>query len=108
MSMPAKDAAASAAIPVAALQFALLERIEADVEHAGDQLELGVRLAVLARARVGGDRLGALVRRVAVGVDLEAQRGREAFLGFAAGQIAGVRFAADDQAEDALGSVRAA
>jgi hypothetical protein len=45
-------------LPVAALGFALAERVEAHTQQAGDQLELCAILAVLALARVRGDGLG--------------------------------------------------
>jgi len=88
--------------PRTPLRLAPAQRIEANPEHPGDQLQLGVVLAVLARARIGGDRLGALAAEVAVGIELEAQRRREALLVRDRGVVRGVRFPADDQAEDAV------
>ena len=91
-------------LAVAPLLLALLQRVEADVEHAGDQLEPRVRLAIAIRTRVGRDRLGAFVRQATGIVDREAQRRAEAFFGRAIRQVRRVRLAADDQAEDALGA----
>ena len=88
--------------PVRALLLALAQFVEAHVQQAGDQLESGVGLAVLAGAHVGGDRFGAQRGQPAVGVELEAQRRGEAFLRFVAGHVAGVRLAVDDQAEHPL------
>lgn len=90
------------AAPGAAALIALLEFVEVDAEQAGEQLEAGVGLGVLARAGVGGDRFGALVGVGAVFVDLEAQRRAEALLGLAPILVRGVRLAADDQAQDAV------
>jgi hypothetical protein len=53
-------------LPVAALGFALAERVEAHAQKAGDQLELCAILAVLALARVRGDGLGPRFAQVAV------------------------------------------
>jgi hypothetical protein len=75
---------------IAPLQLAPAQLVVFQVEQAGNELEFGVAPAVLARARVGGDRLAALGRI--------AQRRGKAFLR----RRARVGFAADDQAEDAL------
>ena len=70
--------------------------IEAEAEHARDEFELGVALAVLALAGVCRDRFAAIARRFATGVEFLEQRRREAL-------VVGSRFAVDDQAEDAIG-----
>src|SRR6185437_2806685 len=93
--------------PNAPLLLALLQRVEADVEHAGDQPQLGVGLAILAGTRVCGDRFGAFGGRLPVRIELETQRGAEALFRFAAGDVEGIRFATDDQAEDAVASAHA-
>ncbi|MHB8679358.1 MAG: hypothetical protein ACYC7G_06450 [Rudaea sp.] len=93
--------------PDLAALLALLERIETDAEHACDQFQFGVGLAILAFARVGSDRFGAFVRQLTVRVELEAQGGTEAFLGGAAGQVGGIGLAIHDQAEDALAAAHA-
>ncbi|HEU4857273.1 MAG TPA: hypothetical protein VFS86_08225 [Rhodanobacteraceae bacterium] len=87
--------------------FALLQRVEADVEHAGDQFQLGVGFAVLAGPRISGDGFGYFGRRLSVRVELESQRWTKAFFGFTAGQVAGVGFAIHGQAEDASGASHA-
>jgi hypothetical protein len=91
----------------AALQFALPECIETDAEHARDQFEFGVGFAVLVFASVGRDRLGAFAGRFTIRIELETQRRTEAFVCLASGHLARVRLAADDQAEDALGTAHA-
>ena len=57
-------------------------------------------LAVLARARVGGDRLGTGIAQQPVGADPKAPCRWEAFLLAPTRQVGGVGFAADNQAED--------
>src|SRR6185312_15203261 len=63
--------------------------------------ELGIGLAVLARARIRGDRLAAPVAECAVCAEVITQCRDEAFLGRSSRQIAGVGLPAGDQAEDA-------
>ncbi len=82
--------------------LALAQFVEAHVQQAGNQLEPGIGLAVLAGAHVGGDRFGAQRGQPAVGIELVAQRRGEAFFRFAARDVAGVRLAVDDQAEHPL------
>ena len=65
--------------PTSGDQLALAQRVERHAEHARDQLELGIVLAVGLRAQIGGDRLGRLVGTAAIGIELEAQRPRKAF-----------------------------
>ncbi|HEX7368831.1 MAG TPA: hypothetical protein VF284_00935 [Rhodanobacteraceae bacterium] len=87
--------------------LALFQCVEADVQHPGDQFQPGIRFAVLARTRISGDGFGGFAGRLAVRVELETQRRAETFFRFAAGQAGGIRFAADDQAEDALAATHA-
>ena len=93
------DALPDAGAPAGRDQLALAQVVERHAEHARDQLELGVLLAVGLGAQVGGDRLGRLVCEAAGGIDLEAQRRRKAF----ALRRVGVRLAIDDQRQDAVG-----
>ena len=102
IAMPATDAVTSAiSRRCRRCSLALLEVVEADPEHAGDQLEQRILLAVLVRSRVGGDRLG---RRSSVSSPSGPMRkissvGKHSCVGVR-GILRRVRFAADDQAED--------
>jgi hypothetical protein len=79
-------------------QFALPKVVEGYAEQAGDQLQLGVVLAIALGAQVRGDRLGKLFGQHAVGTHLKAQRGREA-LPIAR---ACIRLSVADDGEDAV------
>ena len=60
--------------------LALLEFVEPDAQHAGDQLQLAVELAVLARPDVGRNRFRRLLGQLAVRTHAQDERRREAFL----------------------------
>jgi hypothetical protein len=87
---------------LAAVLLTLLERVEADTEHARDQFQPGVDLAVALVARIGGDRFGADVGEFSIVTDFVAQRRWETFLVFLAKLVGRPRFAADDQTEDSF------
>ena len=87
---------------IAALLLAPPERIEADPEQSGDELEAGVILTVLAGTRVRCNRFSARRTELAVRPEAKAQRRRKALLFFAPGQVGRIRLAADDQAENAV------
>ncbi len=82
------------------LGLALLQLVETDAEHAGDQLQPDVLLAVLLRPGVGGDRLAASLRELPVGSHLVDQRVREALLVGSGRRCGRARLAGHDQAED--------
>ena len=88
------DAVAHAALAAALALGAAEDVVGGDAEQPGDDLGEREGLAVALLARVGREQLDRLVRDLAVGIELEFERRREAFeLG-----IAGL--AADDQRDD--------
>ncbi len=80
--------------------LALFERIEADAEHAGDQLQLGILLVVFALARVRGYRFATSVGQFPVTAHLVHQRWRETLLLGRCLVIRCTGFTVDDQAEN--------
>src|SRR5258705_257036 len=76
-----------------ALCFSLHKLVEPDPEKPGDDLELATPLAVASRTKVGGDRLGWLVRHSAVVRNGIAKCGREALLVLPPGHAARPRLA---------------
>ena len=92
------DALPDAGAPAGGDQLALAQVVERHAEHARDQFQLGIVLAVGFGAKVGGDRLGRLVGEAASRVDFEAQRRREALVF----RRFGVRLAVDDQRQDSV------
>src|SRR5438067_11486057 len=75
--------------------------VEADPEHARNELEERRPLAFARLAKVGRERFGALARLVAAPIIFEAQRRRETFLAFVAGHLARERLAGGDRGEHA-------
>ena len=62
------------------MRFSLREVVEADAEHAGEELQLCRLLRILAGSSICRDGLAANVRQFAVVADLVDQRRRETFL----------------------------
>jgi hypothetical protein len=85
---------------VTALLLAPLQRVEAQSEHAGNQLQLGVVPAVLARAGIRRDRFRPCVAEVALRTEPVAQRRRKALVLGLRRIIGGVGLAADDETKD--------
>src|SRR6185503_5702950 len=81
--------------------FASLQLIETDTEHAGEQFQPHVLLAVLMRSRVSRDWLTTLSRELPVVAQFVDQRIRKTFKLCSFRNRRGSRFAADEQAEDA-------
>lgn len=65
---------------LAPVRLALLQIVEPHTEDTGDELELDVDPAVLARAGVGSDRLTALLRQLPIGAQPVHERRRKAVL----------------------------
>ena len=85
---------------VAPMGLALLEFVEPDAEHAGDQLQLAVELAVLARPDIGRNRFRGLFGQLTVVTHPQDKRRREAFI-VCSSRIGGrTRLAVDDERED--------
>ena len=85
-----------------AVLFTPSQRIEADPEKSGNQLELGAAFSVLARARVRCNRFSARSTELAIRPKTKTQRGRKAFFVLSPRHVGCIRFAADDQAENAV------
>ena len=88
--------------PLASLLLALAQRVETEAEHTRQELDLRVGLAILSRARVRRNRLRGRVAEIALLVELEAQRRREALLPLTPRHARGIGLAADDQREDTV------
>ena len=92
------DALVDASSPAGGDQFALPKIVEGYAEQAGDQLQLGVVLAVAFRPEIGRDGLGLLFAQLSIGIDGVLQRRREALHSW----VRSVRFTLDDEGEDPI------
>ena len=93
--------------PLTALLLSLSQFVVADTQHAGQQLELGILLAVAYGPGIRGDGFGALAGQLAIFADAKAQRFREALLAVVFRFIARVGFTIDDQAQDPVAASEA-
>ncbi|HSS05692.1 MAG TPA: hypothetical protein VLK83_00980 [Rhodanobacteraceae bacterium] len=80
--------------------------VEIDAEQSRDELGARVRLAVLARPRIRGDRFEALAGCMAGRVETMRQRRRQAFVVPASGPCARAGLAVDDETEDPIGAAQ--
>src|SRR5689334_10312279 len=86
---------------MAACRLALHQLVEANSEHPGNDFEEADPPAAFPFAKVGGEGLRLLARRSAAPIVFGDERGREAFLRFAAWDVAGERLARDHRGDNA-------
>ena len=93
--------------PAPSTALAVAQVVEIDADQSRDELRARIRLAVLARPRIGRDRLETLAGFAAIGVEAFRQRRGQAFVVLASGPCARAGLAVDDQAEDAIAPTEA-